>query len=220
MHYRRAYRVTREKETVCVSGGRHCAEVRRTLHDSRLLSILVHFPSPSPRRDLSPFELAARTSARVPGISRPDETGIGAHVRVHARIRAEHATRLSGSRFRRNAAAHPRNFWPRSSPTRSDSLGDLVSCAGGCIKRLFLRGVSSLLGTNAIFYVDISQLGQPFVIFNASFGPASEIEATFERTKWHRLHRHRYRRSSRKLMFHQTNDPTCLSAVRKLICHR
>jgi len=93
------------------------------------------------------------------GVSRSDETGIGAHMRVHARNTRD-AT-VCGSRLspKRNDASAEFLIGSQSSPMRlrhvSDSFGDLVLRTLAVVQSVGfyapVYGVLSLLGTNASF---------------------------------------------------------------------
>lgn len=100
------------------------------------------------------------------GVSRSDETGIGAHMRVtrtHTRVTRDATVRF----FAETQRIRGISGRPRPSSTRlahvSDSFDDLVLAVE---QRVCLyAAVLSLLETNAVFHVDTSQLEQPFVIF-------------------------------------------------------
>jgi len=128
---------------------------------------MTHVCCPSmsvPRRPDGPFSVRISSShlGTRAGVSRSDETGIGAHMRVHARIRRD-CVRLPYTVVRlspkRNDASAEFLIGSQSSPMRlrhvSDSFGDLVLRTLAVVQSVGfytpVYGVLSLLGTNASF---------------------------------------------------------------------
>lgn len=180
-NYRRTYRITYAKKKNSLRPWTTlCVKVRYTLHDSCLLSILVHRPN-------GPFSVRISDSyfgTRV-GVLRSDEMGIGAHVRIHARDAAP-----------RNAAAQRPKFLigRRLSPTvirtyLNDSFDDLAYYVRWWLYKVFvstrLYGVS--LRNKCGLLRRYFATGTAVRLYSTC-PSASEIKATFEPAKWHRLH--------------------------------
>lgn len=162
-NYRRIYRITYAKKNSLRPWWTLCVKVRYTLHDSCLLSIFVHRPN-------GPFSVRISDSTTSARVCRGFTFGWNGNWRARACTRthrAEHAMRL-----RRLPILPKRSGATFEISDRSPTWFARILMTHLTISRLtcaieqsarFYAAVLSLLETNAVFYVDTSQLEQPFV---------------------------------------------------------
>jgi len=138
---------------------------------------------------LSLFELATCTSARAPGFHvrmKRELTHAGMYVHAYTCNTRRECMALGFAEIQQRICGISDYNQQRDSHT--SVTHSAISCY--VRRRLYKAFVSmrlcdvlSLLGINAVFYVDTSQLEQPFVIFSSSFDSSSETEAIFEAAK-------------------------------------